>query len=238
MLRLGRTVVFAVAATIVFTTWARFLDARLVDDAYIFFRYAENIAGGAGPVYNLGERVEGFSSALWTFLLAGVRLVTDNLESAVLTLGVAIAVALAVLVHRSAQSDERDRSDEAIGWILGLGTLALPAVVYWARSGMEEVFFALVTSAALLSALGDARAERVSARTGALIALAALTRPEGVLLGAWIAVSMTAAHGRVDRYWWRHITVPLTVRPSLWSPHLLPGLCISGAWFPTPTTPR
>src|SRR5688572_12167490 len=41
-----------------------------LDDAYIFFRYAENWADGHGPVFNVGERVEGYSSILWTMILA------------------------------------------------------------------------------------------------------------------------------------------------------------------------
>jgi arabinofuranosyltransferase len=42
-----------------------------IDDAYIFFVYAENFANGDGMVYNVGsERVEGFSSMLWMLLLS------------------------------------------------------------------------------------------------------------------------------------------------------------------------
>src|ERR1700730_5225110 len=40
------------------------------DDTYITYRIAENIAGGAGWVYNLGERVNGATSVLWTIMLA------------------------------------------------------------------------------------------------------------------------------------------------------------------------
>lgn len=43
---------------------------RTVDDMFIFLRYAENLVAGHGPVYNIGEPVEGFSSPLWTALLA------------------------------------------------------------------------------------------------------------------------------------------------------------------------
>ncbi|GAH95705.1 unnamed protein product, partial [marine sediment metagenome] len=32
------------------------------DDAYISYRYAQNLAEGNGLVYNLGERVEGYSN--------------------------------------------------------------------------------------------------------------------------------------------------------------------------------
>ena len=40
------------------------------DDAYISYRYARNLADGAGLVWNPGEHVEGYSNFLWTVLLA------------------------------------------------------------------------------------------------------------------------------------------------------------------------
>ncbi|MBN97985.1 MAG: hypothetical protein CME16_01875, partial [Gemmatimonadetes bacterium] len=41
----------------------------IADDAFITLRYAQNLASGDGLVFNLGERVEGFTSPLWTLLL-------------------------------------------------------------------------------------------------------------------------------------------------------------------------
>src|SRR4051794_37699784 len=41
--------------------WLRFV----CDDAYITFRYAANLAHGLGPVWNPGERVEGYTNFLW-----------------------------------------------------------------------------------------------------------------------------------------------------------------------------
>src|SRR5258706_13283263 len=40
------------------------------EDAYITFRYAQHWADGFGPVYNVGERSWGFTSALPTSFLA------------------------------------------------------------------------------------------------------------------------------------------------------------------------
>src|SRR5262245_42885370 len=40
------------------------------DDAYIDFRVVGNILEGFGPVFNRDERVEAFTSPLWTGLLA------------------------------------------------------------------------------------------------------------------------------------------------------------------------
>jgi hypothetical protein len=42
-----------------------------IDDAYISYRYARNLANGHGLVYNAGERIEGYTNFLWTVLLAG-----------------------------------------------------------------------------------------------------------------------------------------------------------------------
>ena len=44
---------------------------RTVDDAFITFRYSENLVDGSGPVFNPGERVEGYSSPSWMLLMAG-----------------------------------------------------------------------------------------------------------------------------------------------------------------------
>ena len=44
------------------------------DDAWIHYRYAENIGRGMGFVYNDGERVLGSGGPLWNLLLAGIAL--------------------------------------------------------------------------------------------------------------------------------------------------------------------
>ena len=40
------------------------------DDAFISYRYAENLAGGYGLVFNHGEKVEGYTNFLWTLVLS------------------------------------------------------------------------------------------------------------------------------------------------------------------------
>ncbi|MCP4593055.1 MAG: hypothetical protein GY842_20160, partial [bacterium] len=50
----------------------------VAEDAYISFRYARNLVEGAGLVYNLGERVEGYTNFLWVLMIAGgMRLGAD-----------------------------------------------------------------------------------------------------------------------------------------------------------------
>ena len=47
------------------------LFRRFVQDyAFISFRYARNLADGLGLVWNVGERVEGYTNFLWTLMMA------------------------------------------------------------------------------------------------------------------------------------------------------------------------
>ena len=62
------------ASLILFTVYlfrVMFFDF-LNDDAFISFRYAQNLAEHGELTYNLGERVEGYTNFLWTVLMAGV----------------------------------------------------------------------------------------------------------------------------------------------------------------------
>ncbi|HOU92473.1 MAG TPA: hypothetical protein PLU22_15575, partial [Polyangiaceae bacterium] len=61
----------ALAVGLVFAFAARFTGySLLADDAFISFRYADNLATIGELVYNAGERVEGFSNLSHTLLLA------------------------------------------------------------------------------------------------------------------------------------------------------------------------
>src|SRR5205814_2662804 len=59
----------AAAALVIATTLGRFG----IDDAFINFRYAENLASGLGPVFNPGERIEGYTTPAWVFLRSEER---------------------------------------------------------------------------------------------------------------------------------------------------------------------
>jgi hypothetical protein len=71
-----------------------------IDDANIFFTYARNIAHGHGAVYNVGgERVEGFSSPLFTLLCTSFLFFTAHVEIAVLLLNTALLIVVLIAVQ-------------------------------------------------------------------------------------------------------------------------------------------
>jgi hypothetical protein len=78
--------------------------AWLLDDAYVYFRYADNLViHGAGFVWNPGEFVEGFSSPLWALVLVALRFLHLDYWDIVPAAGVLCYAALwwaAVLVNR------------------------------------------------------------------------------------------------------------------------------------------
>ena len=71
-----------------------------IDDAYITFRYARNLAEGLGLVYNPGEWVLGTTAPLWAMLLGGgYRLgLTDLPWLATIVSAVCDAATVALLV--------------------------------------------------------------------------------------------------------------------------------------------
>lgn len=67
-----------------------------VDDANIFFVYAEHLTAGHGFVYNVGgERVEGFTSLLWVLLCAPFFATMQRPEGGVL----AVSTLLVAVTH-------------------------------------------------------------------------------------------------------------------------------------------
>jgi len=160
------------------------LFTTLAEDAFISLRYSAQLVAGNGPVFNPGERVEGYSNFLWVVLVAAPGFVAHvDLVTAARLLGVACTVAtvalVALLVRRITGS----------GWA-GVGAAALTAasgsVAAYGPSGLETPLFTALLLAAVVALLAD---QPVLA--GLLVAAATMTRPDGALVGlvllAWLA---------------------------------------------------
>ncbi len=174
------------------------------EDAFITYRYAENAAKGLGLVYNAGERVEGFTSFLWTVLLAGAAragLPIVGLSRVLsVTFGLSL-VASASLLHRAFCVD-RDQDARGVPSLMSLAPAAIVAangtVAYYASTGMETTLFATAVSAgALLAARPPSHESRWEYAAGVVFALASMIRPEGVGFAALVLLAL--ALGRDGR---------------------------------------
>ncbi len=109
--------------------------AAAVDDAYVSYRYARNLARGAGLVYNAGERVEGYSNFLWTVLHAPIAAREGDPLPASRILGLALlTVSLWLLWDLTRKHAPGVRG---IGWVAVALAVADPGYIYWHLAGLE-----------------------------------------------------------------------------------------------------
>ncbi len=161
------------------------------DDAFITFRYVDNMLAGQGLVYNPGERVEGYTNFLWAMLIALPGALGADLVAAARVLGVLSAIATIVLVTLLARvmiagDDAGGASRLAVLFPAAL-LVANGSFAMWAGSGMETPLFTLLLTAATLTYVGVKGRARMHV-TGVLLALLVMTRPDGIVfLAAFLA---------------------------------------------------
>ncbi|MGD8454433.1 MAG: hypothetical protein PVJ57_21680 [Phycisphaerae bacterium] len=176
------------AATTLLLLLAHVLYYRFMcDDAYISFRYVQNLVNGHGLVFNPGRPpVEGYTNFLWVILLSIPAALGIAPEYTANVLSIAATV---LLWGALAWYAYHHVPPTAPRWLVlvPLGLLAITrSVAVWATSGLETRWFELLVVAGVLRQLVEL--QRLLAQRGArpvaalLLALASLTRPDGVLI--------------------------------------------------------
>jgi hypothetical protein len=155
------------------------------DDAFIYFRYAENLVHGQGLVFNPGERVEGFTSPLWMLLLVAT---TALRISPFLAAGVLGTFSAAATVLLSLDDARRSGPPGVFGALAPIALATWIPLVLWGASGLETCLFTALLLAAFASyrafVVGLSQSPPSSGRAlalGALLAATLLARPEGAL---------------------------------------------------------
>jgi arabinofuranosyltransferase len=166
----------------------------VTDDAYISFRYARNLAEHGQLVFNLGERVEGYTNFLWTVILAGLLKLRLQPEVTSRVLGVLLGALGLLLTLRLGRTLHEDRASpwDAVAPLLLAATGSFAA---WSMGGLETQLFTVLVLAGSWLYLRDLLAwpatdapRRWLLLSALCFGLAALTRPEGVFLFALTAL--------------------------------------------------
>lgn len=160
-----------------------------LDDTYIHFQYARQMASGDPYVYNPGDDpTSGATSFLYTPLLA-IGYVLGFTDMALgfwaLGLGGVLYVLSAWLIYLTIllrANDELTRTDWLLALMLTLGFLISGPVVWSAFSGMET----LLMTTALLATLYALSCDDERLAIGASC-VAALVRPEGAVVAMTVA---------------------------------------------------
>lgn len=165
------------------------------DDAYISFRYARQLAEGHGLVFNIGERVEGYTNLLWVLWLALFeRLHIDPALVSRLT-SVACGALLLVLMLRFVE--RRLQPSMATLTATGVFFALLPTVGVWATSGLETMPFALAYFGVFERLALDPERPR-GVQAGLWGAAAVLLRADGA---AWVLILIAFAALSWSRTW-------------------------------------
>ncbi|MGY8804367.1 MAG: hypothetical protein ACKVK6_09050, partial [bacterium] len=167
--------------------------ACVTEDAFITFRYAQNLFAGNGFVWNVGEApVEGYTNFLWLLISTGVLAIGADLPAASQWLGVVASIAVMAFVYDFGR---------LLGWTSRFAVVPCLALACsgpfatWATSGMETNFFTCwIVGAAYFCArfLTTFGARDAWLSSGCLL-LASLTRPEGVMIAGIVGGAMLLA---------------------------------------------
>ena len=153
------------------------------DDRFIGFRYSLNFAEGNGLVYNVGERVEGYTAFLWVLIIGLLMKVGFDPTRYSQFLSLAFAIATVLVVARAGKRAPDGRNRPLLLALLPVFLLVLcNKFIFWAGAGADIILYTLLI---LLASNARIREIQQPARfpfSSVLLALVALTRFDGVLV--------------------------------------------------------
>jgi hypothetical protein len=145
----------------------------IVDDAFITFRYVQQWVHGHGLVYNVGERVEGYSNFLWIVLLVPLAGLGVELTLAAKAMGALLCLLTLLLVWKASGQIGHPR---IAPWLLAVSS----PFAAWALGGLETPLFTFLLFLSGSLFLKEEEEEK-GWLSGPLFGLLALSRPEGLL---------------------------------------------------------
>ena len=163
---------------------------HFIDDAFITFRYAENLAAGRGLVFNPGAPVLGTTTPLFAMVLAALKTVGLAVPTAASGLGLLSMAGVVVLLQLLA----RRAVSLPVAAAMALCVALHPDTAFMATSGMETAASLGLVIGGLLLAL-DGRWLLAGGVGGA----AMLMRPDGVLVVA-LAVGLALLKDRASAW--------------------------------------
>lgn len=161
-----------------------------LEDAYITFRYARNIAQGAGVVFNPGERVLGTTTPLQTLLLAllGRAFGPEKIPTIGSLLMPLFGAATGLLAYPTLLRFGLPRAGAVAGLLL---FFLHPLVMRTSLGGMETPLVLFLMSLCLYFI-----SRRQSVGATAAVALLALCRVDGLIWGALLVGATLLSHYR------------------------------------------
>src|SRR3989344_615701 len=185
------------------------------DDQFILYRYIDNIARGDGFVYNMGEKILGSTTPLFTLLLASIKYVFQivNTPDLVAYVNITLFSLSAAFFYRLSSGFVSDR------WAL------ISATIYFLSSGriipqgMETSLFLLIFFVFL-----DFLLQKKFIYSSIFLSLLLLTRPDAGLIAILAFI-----------YWWQKEGLRKTIKYTVVTIGIsLPWLIFATLYFGSP----
>ena len=166
-------VIVAIALFIGFKLYGRII----IEDAFITYRYARNLAEGLGFVYNPGEKVLSTTTPLYTLILALSYFISKEIPSNSYLLSVLCLVCSIILIYKIF-------ARENLGIVGLLSSLLLVVNIYIILTfGMETCFYLLLLLFSIYFYLNNKLA-----LTAFFLGLSVLTRIDGFIMVGALAI--------------------------------------------------
>ncbi len=232
-------------------TELRLTDGRLgvpLDDAWIHYQFARNLAQGDGFSYNPGEPTPGSTAPLWTLMLAGVGLFTTDflipsliLSAFFLLLTVWLTYGFtwelvetqrnsALSTQPSALSTQTSVPNSIWAVMAGVGVILTGRMLWAGLAAMETTAFA----AASVAAVWAYHRQGLRPLPVLLFALGGQLRPEGHALFALAVADTLLTNWQTSRWQWRQLLTAGLIYGAISAPYALFSLSTTG--HPLPNT--
>ena len=157
------------------------------DDAYITFRYVKNFLAGNGLVFNLHDRVEGYTSLLWIFTLSFTSLLHFDIISSAQNLSIFFGilnlfVVYLITFHNISKLNAHllKKQTAFLSFVPSFMLAFTPGYIYWSVSGMEttQFIFLILTGTYFYLIQSDTKGIRLGFVI--VFVFAIFSRPEGI----------------------------------------------------------
>ena len=149
------------------------------DDAFISFRYAKNFVEGHGLVYNIGEKVEGYTNFLWTLLLSLFMKIGLNVVVVSQVLGALFGLATIFLLLRL--NRWLYPVENLFNYLAPLFLVCCGAYAAWSTGGLETSFYTFLVFLGSSLFISGITQPKHFVFSGITFALVCLTRLDGLI---------------------------------------------------------
>ncbi len=209
---------FSFVILIIYAWSNRFIQ----DDAFISFRYAENLANGEGLVFNPNEKVEGYTNFLWTLIASLIIYLDLPLIQTIYLIGLVIYSFSLVVLFKLSQLIFNNKYKALIPVIIAGVNFSFSS---YATGGLETQLQALLFILAFYLFYLIVQTEFSNGKAlliGTVFSLALLNRLDAALMLATLGLSFIVAMYQKSipikkgLVFLSFITLPVIVTLSMW----------------------